>query len=91
MIDDKSFSLRFLAGGASGYLRIVAPDMTDGDYVEIQCEGASAEEEGRIEWYFNNRVRTQCILYTLLMNEWSHLTFERNEDKIDWFSLVSYS
>lgn len=30
--------------------------MTDGDYVEIQCEGASPEDEGRIQWYFNNRV-----------------------------------
>jgi hypothetical protein len=27
--------------GGSGYLRIVAPDMAEGDYVEIQCEGAS--------------------------------------------------
>ena len=32
--------------------------MVDGDYVEIQCEGASADDEGRIQWYFNNRV---CI------------------------------
>ncbi|CAF3522929.1 unnamed protein product [Rotaria socialis] len=42
--------------GGQGHLRIVAPDMTDGDYVEIQCEGASADDEGRIQWYFNNRV-----------------------------------
>jgi hypothetical protein len=32
--------------------------MTDGDFVEIQCEGAAPEEESRIQWYFNNRV---CI------------------------------
>jgi hypothetical protein len=48
--------LQSIASGGRGYLRIVAPDMADGDYVEIQCEGASAEDEGRIEWYFNNRV-----------------------------------
>ncbi|CAM4742403.1 unnamed protein product [Rotaria magnacalcarata] len=42
--------------GGKGYLRIVAPDMTDGDYVEIQCEGASADDEGSIQWYFNNRL-----------------------------------
>jgi hypothetical protein len=47
----------FLASGG-GYLRIVAPDMTEGDYVEIQCEGATPEDEGRIQWFFNNRVRT---------------------------------
>jgi hypothetical protein len=47
----------FVASSGRGYLRIVAPEMTEGDYVEIQCEGASAEDESRIEWYFNNRVR----------------------------------
>ncbi|CAF3609191.1 unnamed protein product [Adineta steineri] len=41
------------AGGQ--YLRIVAPDMTDGDYVEIQCEGAAPDDEARIQWFFNNR------------------------------------
>ena len=30
--------------------------MAEGDYVEIQCEGASSEDEGRIQWYFNNQV-----------------------------------
>ena len=34
--------------------------MEDGDYVEIQCEGASPEDEGRIQWFFNNRV---CIFF----------------------------
>ena len=46
----------FLASGGQGYLRIVAPDMTEGDYVEIQCEGAAPEDEGRIQWYFKNQV-----------------------------------
>ncbi len=46
----------FIASGGRGYLRIVAPDMADGDYVEIQCEGAAPEDEGRIQWFFNNRV-----------------------------------
>ena len=31
--------------------------MADGDYVEIQCEGAQPDDEGRIQWFFNNRVR----------------------------------
>jgi hypothetical protein len=52
-----------LASGGGGYLRIVAPDMAEGDYVEIQCEGASQEDEGRIQWYFNNRV---CICFHLI-------------------------
>ncbi|CAF1253140.1 unnamed protein product [Adineta ricciae] len=42
--------------GGRGYLRIVAPDMADGDYVEIQCEGAAPEDEGGIQWFFNNRL-----------------------------------
>jgi hypothetical protein len=48
----------FLASGGRGYLRIVAPDMSEGAYVEILCEGASPEDEGNIQWYFNNTV---CI------------------------------
>ncbi|CAF3691198.1 unnamed protein product [Adineta steineri] len=44
------------SGGGHQYLRIIAPDMTDGDYVEIQCEGASPDDEGRIQWFFNNRL-----------------------------------
>jgi len=52
-------------GGSRGYLRIVAPDMTEGDYVEINYEGASPEDEGRIQWYFNNRV---CIRFKLISN-----------------------
>lgn len=55
--DDDSI---LLASGGSGYLRIVAPDMAEGDYVEIQCEGAGPEDEGRIQWFFNNRVRMTC-------------------------------
>ncbi|CAF3425584.1 unnamed protein product [Rotaria sp. Silwood1] len=43
-------------GGGQGYLRIVAPDMAEGDYVEIQCENAKPEDEGRIQWFFNNRL-----------------------------------
>ncbi|CAF4183766.1 unnamed protein product [Rotaria sp. Silwood2] len=43
-------------GGGQGYLRIVAPDMAEGDYIEIQCEGAAPEDEGRIQWFFNNRL-----------------------------------
>ena len=31
--------------------------MAEGDYVEIQCEGAGPDDEGRIQWFFNNRVR----------------------------------
>jgi hypothetical protein len=54
-----------LASGGGGYLRIVAPDMAEGDYVEIQCEGASQEDEARIQWYFNNRV---CICFHLIQN-----------------------
>ena len=46
-----------LAGGSRGYLRIVAPDMVDGEFVEIQCEGAAPEDESSIQWFFNNRVR----------------------------------
>ncbi len=34
--------------------------MAEGEYVEIQCEGATPEDEGRIQWFFNNQV---CILY----------------------------
>ena len=52
----------YLASGARAYLRIVAPDMRDGDYVEIQCEGAAAEDESRIEWYFNGRVRNIILI-----------------------------
>ncbi|UJR19172.1 hypothetical protein I4U23_022302 [Adineta vaga] len=37
-------------------LRIVSPDVADGDYVEIQCEDAAPEDEGKIQWYFNNRL-----------------------------------
>ncbi|UJR20027.1 hypothetical protein I4U23_023161 [Adineta vaga] len=37
-------------------LRITAPEMTDDDYVEIQCEGAAPDDEGRIQWYFNGRL-----------------------------------
>jgi hypothetical protein len=58
-VDECYFSFNFiylLAGGGSIYLRIVAPDMAEGDYVEIQCEGAAPEDEGRIQWFFNNRV-----------------------------------
>jgi len=51
-------------GGGRGYLRIVAPDMTEGDYVEILCEGAAPEDEGGIQWYFNNRV---CIYFHLIL------------------------
>lgn len=51
----------FSASPSSGVLRIVAPDMRDGEYVEIQCEGAAPEDEGRIEWYFNGRV-SECVL-----------------------------
>ena len=40
--------------------------MTEGDYVEIQCEGAAPEDEGRIQWYFNNRV---CINFQLILIE----------------------
>jgi hypothetical protein len=54
----------FLASGGRGYLRIVAPDMSEGDYVEIHCEGASPEEAGSIQWYFNNKV---CIHFFLLI------------------------
>jgi hypothetical protein len=57
------FKLLFLASGAGGYLRIVAPDMAEGDYVEIQCEGASQDDEGRIQWFFNNRVRIYYFFY----------------------------
>ena len=57
------FKLLFLASGAGGYLRIVAPGMTEGDYVEIQCDGASPEDEGRIQWFFNNRVRIYYFFY----------------------------
>ncbi|CAF1607632.1 unnamed protein product [Rotaria magnacalcarata] len=42
--------------GGQEYLRIVAPDMAEGDYIEIQCEGATPEDEGRIQWFFNNRL-----------------------------------
>ena len=38
-------------------------DMADGDYVEIQCDGASPEDEGRIQWYFNNRVCDFNLLF----------------------------
>ena len=30
--------------------------MAEGDYVEIQCEGAAPQDEGRIQWFFNGRV-----------------------------------
>ncbi|CAF0982097.1 unnamed protein product [Adineta ricciae] len=38
------------------YLRIAAPDMAEGDYVEIQCEGALPDDEPRIQWYFNEKL-----------------------------------
>jgi hypothetical protein len=55
-VKNNGLFLTLSAGGAGGSLRIVAPDMGDGDYVEVQCEGASPEDEGRIQWFFNNRV-----------------------------------
>jgi hypothetical protein len=55
---NSNFHFCFIASAGQRYLRIVAPDMTDGDFVEIQCEGAAQEDESRIQWYFNNRV---CI------------------------------
>jgi hypothetical protein len=36
--------------------------VADGDYAEIQCTGAAPEDEGKIQWYFNNRV---CIDFNL--------------------------
>ena len=71
ILNNQCFSL---AAGPGGYLRIVAPDMAEGDYVEIQCEGASPEDEGRIQWFFNNRVCTpktiaECVcVITLFCN-----------------------
>ena len=59
-----SFVMRFSANGGQGYLRIVAPDMAEGDYVEMQCEGASSDDGGLIQWFFNNRV---CIHYFSLL------------------------
>ncbi|UJR25590.1 hypothetical protein I4U23_006934 [Adineta vaga] len=44
------------SSGGRGYLRIIAPVMTEGDYVEITCEGAAPEDESSIQWYFNNKV-----------------------------------
>jgi hypothetical protein len=55
---NSNFHFCFIIGGGQGYLRIVAPDMTDGDFVAIECEGAAPEDESRIQWFFNNRV---CI------------------------------
>ena len=42
-------------------LRLVVPDMADGDYVEVQCEGAAPEDEGSIQWYFGDRVRLMIL------------------------------
>ncbi|CAF0890629.1 unnamed protein product, partial [Didymodactylos carnosus] len=42
----------------SRYLRIVTPAMAEGDYVEIRCEGASEEDAGYVQWYFNGRQLT---------------------------------
>jgi len=53
---NKFYFIYFLAG--SQYLRIIAPDMTDGDYVEIQCEGVAPDDESSVQWFFNNQV---CI------------------------------
>lgn len=39
--------------------------MTDGDFVEINCEGAAPQDEGRVQWYFNNRV---CIEFYSISN-----------------------
>ncbi|UJR07187.1 hypothetical protein I4U23_011475 [Adineta vaga] len=36
------------------YLHIIAPHMEEGDYVEIQCQGAAPHDQDRIQWYFNN-------------------------------------
>ena len=41
--------------------------MQEGDYVEIHCEGAAPEDEGRIEWYFNNKVRIHFRFFFLLI------------------------
>lgn len=43
-------------GGSGGHLRIVVPNMAEGDSVQIHCEGAASEDENEIQWYFNNRV-----------------------------------
>ena len=55
-----------LAGGNRGYLRIVAPDMVDGEFVEIQCEGAAPEDESSIQWFFNGRVRPPFLSFDFL-------------------------
>lgn len=76
--------IHFLEGGR-GYLRIVAPDMADGDYVEINCEGASPDEEGSIQWYFNNRVR---IYFSLISNR---LTKEFEVVYLNWFLFLIFT
>ncbi|CAF4308597.1 unnamed protein product, partial [Adineta steineri] len=44
------------SNGARGQLRLIVPDMSEGDNVDIQCEGATREDENRIQWYFNNHL-----------------------------------
>lgn len=60
--------------------------MTDGDYVEITCEGAAAEDESRIEWYFNNRV---CIDVQLIWNIKIRYFKKKFEFKIRGFNCFS--
>jgi len=51
--------------------------MTEGDYVEIQCEGASPEDEGKIQWYFNNRVCIHCHLISIIK-----IRFKKKDKKV---------
>ena len=56
-VKDISLGIDILVYQNFQYLRIAAPDMAEGDYVEIQCEGALPDDEPRIQWYFNEKVR----------------------------------
>ncbi|CAF1170648.1 unnamed protein product [Adineta ricciae] len=45
-----------MSPSSKGHLRIIVPNIAEGDSVQIQCEGAAQEDESRIQWYFNNRI-----------------------------------
>ncbi|UJR34477.1 hypothetical protein I4U23_021884 [Adineta vaga] len=59
---DAQVSACFLAPDSTGFgndgiinLIITAPDMEEGDFVELQCTGAALEDAESLKWYFNDQ------------------------------------
>ncbi|UJR34734.1 hypothetical protein I4U23_027511 [Adineta vaga] len=52
--DSHTDNLELTSNHSHTYLHIVTTHMIDGDFVEIQCQGAAQEDYEHIQWYFNN-------------------------------------